>query len=126
VYGHQADLPTALMKPPKPTYNYDDYAQKLKERLRATNRLAREHVKDEKIKAKLQYDKKAREITFKVGDKVLIYDETLQRGRSKKSESLWIGPYKIIEKHSKVNYIVKKGKKTARINVNRLKPFSKA
>jgi len=41
----------------KLTYNYD-YAQELKERLRATNRLAREHVKDEKIKVKLQYDKK--------------------------------------------------------------------
>jgi len=88
IYGHQVDLPTALTKPPKPTYNYDDYAQELKERLRATNRFAREHVKDEKIKAKLQYDKKAREITFKVGDKVL-YNETLRRGRSKKLESLW-------------------------------------
>jgi len=52
VYGHQADLPTALTKPPKPTYNYDDYTQALKERLKTTNRLAREHIKDEKIKAK--------------------------------------------------------------------------
>jgi len=73
-------LPTALTKPPKPTYNYDDYAQELKERLRATNRLAREHIKNEKTRAKIQYDKKAREITIKGGDKVLIYDETLQRG----------------------------------------------
>jgi len=126
VYGHQADLPTALTKPPQPTYNYDDYAQELKERLRATNRLAREHVKDEKIKAKLQYDKKAKEITFKVGDKVLVYDETLRRGRSKKLESLWTGPYKITEKHSKVNYTIKKGRKTTRIHVNRLKPFIEA
>jgi len=88
MHGHQADLPTALTKPSKPTYYYDDYAQELKERLRATNRLAREHVRDEKIKAKLQYDKQAREITFKVSDKVLIYDEPLRRGRSKKLESL--------------------------------------
>jgi len=126
LYGHQTDLPTALTKPPKPTYNYDDYAQQLKERLRATNRLAREHVKDEKIKAKLQYDKKAREIIFKVGDKVLINDETLRRGRSKKLESLWTRPYKIIEKHSEVNYTVKKSRKTTRIHVNRLKPFIEA
>jgi len=72
VYGHQADLPTALTKPPKPTYNYDDYAQELKERLRAINRFAREHIKDEKTKAKIQYDKKAKEIIFKIGDKILI------------------------------------------------------
>jgi len=25
-YGHQAILPTALTKQPKPTYSYDDYA----------------------------------------------------------------------------------------------------
>jgi len=115
VYGHQADLLTALTKPSKPTYNYNDHAQELKERLRVTNRLAKEHVKDEKIKAKLQYDKKAKEITFKISDKILIYDKTLRRGQSKKLESLWTGPYKIIEKHSEVNYIVKKGRKT-RVN----------
>jgi len=103
-------------------YNYDDYAQELKERLRATNRLAREHIKDENVKAK-QYDKKAREITFKVSDKVLVYDETLRRGRSKKLESLWTGLYTIIEKNSKVNYTVRKDRKTARIHVNRLKSF---
>jgi len=124
VYGHEADLPTALTEPPQ-TYNYDDYAQEL-ERLRATNRLAREHIKDEKVKAKLQYDKKAREITFQVGDKVLIFDETLRRGRSKKLKSLWTGPYQIIEKYSEVNYTVKKDRKTTRIHVNRLKPFIEA
>jgi len=91
VYEHQADLPTALTKSLKPIYNYDDYVKKLKERLRATNRLAREHVKDKKMKAKLQYDKKIREITFKVGDKIFVHDETLRRGRSKKLELLWTG-----------------------------------
>ncbi|XP_070171358.1 uncharacterized protein [Polyergus mexicanus] len=57
VYGHQADLPTSLTRQPKPTYNYDDYAQELKERLRATSQLAKEHIKEKKIKAKKQYDK---------------------------------------------------------------------
>ncbi|KAM0727554.1 Retrovirus-related Pol polyprotein from transposon 17.6 [Formica fusca] len=123
VYGHQADLPTALTRPPKPTYNYDDYAQELKGRLRATNQLAKKHVKEEKIKAKQQYDKNTREIKFKVGDKVLVYDETLRRGRSKKLESLWIGPYTIIEKNSDVNYTIKKGRKAIRMHTNKLKQF---
>jgi len=31
---------------------------------------------------------------FKVGDKVLLHDETVRRGRSKKNlETQWIGPY---------------------------------
>lgn len=112
VYGHQAEMPTALMKPPKPMYNYDDYAQELKERLRATNRIARENIKDEKIKSKKNYDKKTKEIKFQIGDKVLIFDKTLRRKRSKKLESLWTGPYVITEKHSDVNYTVKRGRKT--------------
>jgi len=85
MYGHQAELPIALTRPPKPIYNYDDYAQELKERLRATTQLARERVKEGKAKAKQQYDKKSGEIKFKIGDKMLVYDETLRRGRSKKA-----------------------------------------
>jgi len=125
-YGHQAELPTALTKPPKPTYNYDDYAQELKERLRATTQLARKRVKEEKVKAKQQYDKRTGEIKYKIGEKVLVYDETLRRGRSKKLEALWTGPYTIIEKNSEVNYTVKKGRKTSRMHINRLKPFIEA
>jgi len=51
-YGYQAEIPTALTKPPKPTYNYDDYAQKLKERLRLTTQFVKERVKEEKAKVK--------------------------------------------------------------------------
>jgi len=78
MYGHQAEIPTALTKPSKPTYNYDNYAQKLKERLRATNQLAKEHLKKEKEKAKRNYDKNTKEAHFKIGDKVLVHDETLR------------------------------------------------
>lgn len=80
IYGRQAELPTALTKPPKPTYNYDDYALEMRERIRATNQQAREHLKDDKIKAKTHYDKGTEVTQFRVGDKVLVYDETLRRG----------------------------------------------
>ena len=119
VYGHRANLPTALTKPPKLTYSYEDYAKELRERIRATNQVAREHTKDEKAKAKLQFDKKSKEATFKVGDKVLLHDETVQRGRSKKLDSQWIGPY--VEKHSDVNYTIRIKRKTLRTPANRLK-----
>jgi len=45
MYGHQAILPTALTKQPKQTYFYEDYAQELREKIRATNQLAKEHLK---------------------------------------------------------------------------------
>jgi len=68
----------------KPTCNYDNYAQELREELSITNQLAKEQIKEEKIKAKQQHDKKAKEVKFNVGVKVLVY-ETL---RLKKLESL--------------------------------------
>ena len=126
IYGRQAELPTALTKQPKPTYNYDDYAQELRERLRAANRVARENIKEGKAKAKTQYDKRAKETKFKVGEKVLLYDETLRRGRSKKLDAQWTGPYTVTEKHSEVNYTIKRGRTTTRVHVNRLKPFIEA
>jgi len=57
MYDHQAILPTALTKQLKPTYSYDNYAQELRERIRTTNHLAKEHIKQKKIKAKHHYDK---------------------------------------------------------------------
>ncbi|KAM0729433.1 Retrovirus-related Pol polyprotein from transposon 297 [Formica fusca] len=123
IYWHRATLPMALSQPPKPTYTYDDYAQELKEKLRASQQVAKEHLKNEKIKTKENYDKKTKEIKLKVGEKVLLYDETVRRGRSKKLDSLWTGPYTIIEKNSEVNYTIKRGRKTIRVHINRLKPF---
>jgi len=57
-----------------------------------------------------------------VGDKVLVYDDTVQRGRSQKLSSQWIGPYEVVEVN-KVNATIKKGRKLIKVQVNRLKPF---
>jgi len=56
----------------------------------------KERFKQEKEKAKQQYDKTINKRTFKIRDKVLLYDETVRRGRSKKLDPQWIGPYVII------------------------------
>jgi len=70
----------------------------------------------------LQYDRSVNEKIFKVGDTVLFHDETVRRGRSKKLESQWVGPYTITAKLSDVNYEIKGGK-TIRVHANRIKPF---
>lgn len=61
VYGHKADLPSVLAKNPKPSYTYDDYAQKLKERLCVAN--GEKNLKVEKEKAK-DRDQKSKKNTF--------------------------------------------------------------
>jgi len=123
VYGRQAELPTTLSKAPAMHYNIEDYAQELKERIRAANKIARENVKIEKEKAKKQYDKRTHIAKFRVGDQVLLYDETVRRGRAKKLEALWIGPYVIIKKLSDVTYAVKKGRRTMQVHANRIKHY---
>jgi len=57
LYGHQATLPMALSLLPKPTYTYDNYAEELKQRLRATQQVAKSHINEAKIKAKMYADK---------------------------------------------------------------------
>lgn len=88
VYGHQATLSTALISPPKSTYTYDNYVTELKERLRATQRIAKANLQEEKNKAKEAYNKKTVIRIFKEGDRVLLHDEALRCRRSKKLKSL--------------------------------------
>jgi len=123
VYGHLAEIPTTLKKPPKPTYNYEDYAQELREKIRATNQIARKNVGEGKQKSKEYYDKSAKETKFKISDKVLIYDEALRRGKSKKLNAKWRGPYTILEKKLDANYTIKTGRKSTTVHANRLKLF---
>ncbi|KAL0128565.1 hypothetical protein PUN28_003720 [Cardiocondyla obscurior] len=94
IYGHQTLLPTAVSVTPMQTYSYEDYVQELRERLRASNFLAREHAKEEKLKAKIYFDIRTNPKSFKVGDSVLLHDEAVRRGRSKKLDAQWVGPGK--------------------------------
>uniref|UniRef100_A0A6V7LZN9 RNA-directed DNA polymerase n=1 Tax=Bracon brevicornis TaxID=1563983 RepID=A0A6V7LZN9_9HYME len=125
LYGRQASIPTSLKQPPRLTYSYDDYAQELRERLRASWQIAGDNIEDAKEKSKLQYDKNAKDIVFHIGDQVLMKNNMVRPGRTKKLTQPWIGPYVIVEKNSDVNYTVKSGnkKKTQRVHVNQLRPF---
>jgi hypothetical protein len=75
-----------------------------------------------KQKSKEYFDTKAKEIQIDIGDKVLLYGETVRRGRSKKLSSQWIGPYEVVEV-GKVNAVIKKGRRVQKVHIDRLKPF---
>jgi hypothetical protein len=122
VYGYRSQLPSVFHKEPSTQYNYDDYLIELKSRLQTAHDVAKQKLIDAKQKSKEYFDTKINEIKLSVGDKVLLYDETGRRGRSKKLSNQWIGPYAIIG-IDKVNAIIKKGKRVQKVHVNRLKPF---
>ena len=124
VYGFRSNMPSALQENPDMQYNYDDFLAELKSRLQSAHHVARERLINRKEKSKEYYDRDARETTLKVGDKVLLYDETVRRGRSKKLSSQWLGPYDIIS-IDRVNATIKKGRHRQKVHLNRLKPFLK-
>lgn len=59
-------------------------------------------------KSKFHYDRKLAPITYKVDDLVLRADKTGVVGQSKKLNSPWQGPYRVIEQISDVTYRIKK------------------
>jgi transposase InsO family protein len=122
LFGYRARVPTSLQERPTPTYNYDDYVSELKGRMQAAHAIARERLVDSKTRSKQDYDKKAVQIALKVGDRVLLYDESVRRGRSKKLCAKWIGPYVVLAVDG-VNATIKRGRTAVKVHVNRLKPF---
>jgi len=121
VFGHPSSLPSALRSEPSPQYNYDDYVSELKGRLQTSYNVAKKNLIASMVQSKDYYDKGTEVMKIEVGDKVLLYDKTVQRGRSQKLSSQWIGPYKVVEVN-KVNATIKKGHKLIKVHVNRLKP----
>jgi hypothetical protein len=81
----------------------------LKSRLQTAHDVAKQKLIAARQKSKEYFDTKSKEIQIDIGDKVLLYDETVQRGRSKKLSNQWMGPYEVIEV-DKINAI-KKGRR---------------
>jgi len=94
----------------------------LKDWLRTAHQQAHKSLIESKGKSKEYYDKTAGQNTLKVGDKVLLFDETVRHGRSRKLSAQWLGPYTITE-IDKVNATIARGHKLVKLHVNRLKQF---
>jgi hypothetical protein len=113
VYGFKSEVPSALREAPTTQYNYDDYLIELKGRLQSSHEVAREKLLSGKIKSKEYYDKNSDRVEIKVGQKILLLDETVRRGRSKKLSPQYIGPYEILEGEG-VNVVIKRGRSNKR------------
>jgi len=122
LFGRTSTLPSALKKPPEPQYNCDDYVSELRSRLQTVHHHTHKNLIACKGKSKEHYDKTSGKMKRQVGDKILLFDETVRRGRSRKLSAQWIGPYTITE-IDKVNATISRGRKVTKVHVNHLKPF---
>ena len=84
---------------------------------------AYERLIDKKIKQSEQYkafyDKKHKNVEFKIDDLVSVYWPTPVKGMSKKFLSSWRGPYKIKQRLGQVTYRVEKGTLPLPVHVQR-------
>jgi cobyrinic acid a,c-diamide synthase len=94
----------------------------LKGRLQTAHQQAHKNLIESKGKSKEHYDKTAGQTKLQVGDKVLLFDETVCRGRSHKLSAQWLGLYTITEM-DKVNATIARGRKSVKVHINWLKPF---
>jgi len=122
LFGCPSVLPSTLKKPPEPQYNYDDYVSELRSRLQTVHHHTHKILIASKSKSKENYGKTSGEMKLQVGDKVLLFDETVLQGRSHKLSAQWIGPYTITE-IDKVNATITRGRKVTKVHVNCLNPF---
>ena len=122
IYGFKSEIPTALKEKPSVHYNYDDYLMELRGRLQSAHEVARQRLVTKKEESKKYYDKGTEPCDFQVGQKVLLYDETVRRGRSKKLSPQYVGPYDVVAVEG-VNVTIKRGRNTQKVHVNRIKTF---
>ena len=96
--------------------------ENLKSRLRTAYKIAREQGRRSHATNKRYYDKRAKHREFQVGDTVYLYNPAVKKGVSAKFRRPWVGPWRVTEKKSRLNYVIvdRRGKRLI-VHVNRLK-----
>jgi len=90
--------------------------------LRTAYKLARDHGRKSHATNKRYYDRNAKDREFAVGDSVYLYNPAIKAGVSAKFRRPWVGPWQVIERRSRLNYVIvdKRGKQLV-VHINRLK-----
>jgi transposase InsO family protein len=124
LFGRLPNIPGTLQKEPVTEfYAYDNYIKELESRLRSSFALAQRSLETAKLDNKKIYDRRVFVPKFEIGSKVLVKDESVRRGRSKKLEAPYVGPYEII-KIEGPNLVLRTRKgKEIKIHANRAKLF---
>jgi hypothetical protein len=87
----------------------------LRGRLQSAHEITGQKLIARKEKSKEYYDRDAETFEINVGQKVLLFGETVHRGRSKKLSPQYVGPYEVVRVDG-VNVTIKKGRTTRRVH----------
>ena len=126
VHGRDPNIPINkfLEATPKTDKSPSDYVGELVNRLRYSFQRVAEESGKARERQRAQYNKRANENEYKVGDKVLLDIRVVKTGDSKKFTSKYKGPYRIIKVYAnKTVDIADSSYVTQRVHVNRVKPL---
>jgi hypothetical protein len=115
-------LDLAVGIPQEKTASIQDFVDRLNE----VRELARRNIKWAQGKQATEYNSKVEERSYSVGDLVMLLIPAKKKGRSKKLMSFWKGPYVIIDKRGRNNYLlqgVDNPKDIQKTHIDRLKDY---
>lgn len=119
VFGKQVNMPSNVNCQVDPLYSFDDYPLELRYRLQVSCNDAKDNLIASKLKRKEMVDKKSNPCSYKVGDKVLLKNNT-----TSKLDPLYIGPYTVVkDKSPNVILSLDGRKKLIEVHKNRIKPY---
>lgn len=105
VFGFKQEIPTHLTKP-KLSYNYDNYADSVRNNIAKALEIARENLMNKKILNKKYYDENTKELDIKIGDLVLMKNQV----KSHKFQPVYDGPFEVKNAEDAYVEIIKNGK----------------
>ena len=99
----------------------EHYVANLRAALQRAHRLAWQHLSVAVISGKKYYDRGCKARSYQEGDKVMMWEPALKRGRSRKFRSFYDGPYVITKKLADRVYELQIGKRRPRVvHIDRL------
>ncbi|EEC15882.1 polyprotein of retroviral origin, putative, partial [Ixodes scapularis] len=126
VYGRSLRSPLRMLREAWEGRGEDptvvEYVLGLLERLQCCRGLVERSMQAAQTRAKLYYDRTARQRTFSAGDKVML----LAASKKNKLDVQWEGPAEVLEKLSDTNYALKMQGKRKEVRIyhsNLMKPY---
>lgn len=119
IYGRANELPCEITGQRVPIYNYENYVNELRAKLRSTHQLAVENILKRKNENKRYHDSRAKTsiLSLKRNDLVLV----LKAKRDFKFDHPYDGPFRVENILSTVVVTIRKGNRTVKIHTDRLK-----
>lgn len=128
IYGHVVRGPLSLLRDlwegkeqeaGEDTRTTYEYVIDLRERLSETCKLAREELEKAGDSYQAYYDRKAKDRTLRVGQRVLLLLPT----SNNKLLAQWKGPYEVVSKANKWNYVIDVDGSERKFHINMLKLY---